>query len=216
MLEKHRRAGAKRRIVKLNFWRIPGCLLAAAIVFESAAHAQAKDDTAAPGASLAVEADAAAYALKGYSGIFRVTLANGFNIAFGSGRYNVPNFVVKGQDNYEQARWKATSESIQVLRVGYRFRGPMRDGPVVDAIVLNQKWRLRSERVAGETRFRPIGVGLSGGYYIHLGRHFYIYPTASLTHNSVYSGTTSLQGFNYRVPKFQFNGSVHVGWEWGL
>jgi len=32
----------------------------------------------------------------------------------------------------------------------------MKNGPVVGAIVLNQNWRLRSERFAGETRFRPV------------------------------------------------------------
>lgn len=91
----------------------------------------------------------------------------------------------------------------------------MKDGPVLDAIVINQNWRLRSGRFPGQTNFRQIGAGISGGYYFHIGKHFYIYPTASLTRNTVYSGEASLSGIPYKVRPTQFNGSVHVGWEWG-
>jgi hypothetical protein len=167
-------------------------------------------------ASVAVEADAAAYALKGYSGIARVTLKNGLNIALGTGRYNVPGFILSGDKNYDAAKWKATAESIQVFRLGYRFGGAMRNGAVIDAIVINQNWRLRSGNFAGETKFKQIGAGISGGYYIHIGKHFYIYPTASLTRNTVYSGEARIGSLEYRVRPTQFNGSVHVGWEWGL
>jgi len=167
-------------------------------------------------ASFAVEVDAAAYALKGYSGIARVTLRNGLNIAFGAGRYDVPGFILSGDENYDFAKWKATAESLQVFRIGYRFGGAMRNGFVIDAIVINQNWRLRAENFRGETKFKQIGAGISGGYYIHIGKHFYIYPTASLTRNTVYSGETSVGNLNYRVRPTQFNGSVHVGWEWGI
>lgn len=184
--------------------------------FASAAFAQANPEETAPKGSIAFEADAAAYGLSGYSGIARYTFKNGFNVALGTGRYNVPGFILKNDSNYDAAKWKATSESIQVLRAGYRFKGPMKNGPAVDVIVINQKWRLRSESRGGETTFRPLGVGLSGGYYFHIGKHFYIYPTASFTHNTVYSGQTAVNGFNYKVSRWQPNGSVHVGWEWGL
>jgi len=166
-------------------------------------------------ASFAVEADAAAYALRGYSAIGRVTFPNKLNIALGAGRYNVPSFILRGDDNYEAAQWKATAQTIQVLRVGYRFRGAMKDGPVLDAIVINQNWRLRAGSFPGQTNFRQIGAGISGGYYFHIGKHFYIYPTASLTRNRVYSGEASVGGIPYKVRPTQFNGSVHVGWEWG-
>ena len=164
--------------------------------------------------SFAIEADALAYPLGGYSGIFRVSLANGFNIALGAGRFDVPEFLLEGQDSFDAAGWKATSESIQVLRVGYRFGRANANGLVLDAIVINQQWKLTAEKLNASTSFRPLGVGVSSGYYLHLGRHFYVYPTASLTWNRVYDGSTSVQGLDYEVARVQFNGSVHVGWEW--
>jgi hypothetical protein len=165
--------------------------------------------------SIAVEADAAAYFLKGYSGIVRWTAKNGFNVALGTGRYNVPGFILKNDSNYKLAEWKANSESIQVFRVGYRFNGPMKNGLAVDGIVINQNWKLRSAKLGGESNFRPIGVGASVGYYFHIGKHFYIYPTGSFTYNTVYSGQTQINGTDYHVSKWQPNGSVHVGWEFG-
>jgi hypothetical protein len=178
--------------------------------------ASALGQSESPRASIAIEADALAYALPGYSGIVNVSLRNRLQFAVGTGRYEVPNFLLKGDKSYDQARWKATATSLQVYRVGYRFRGPMKDGPVAGLILLDQKWRLRSERFAGETRFRPISAGITGGYYFHIGKHFYIYPTGAYTFNRVQSGSTSLGGFNYRVEKSGLIGSVHVGWEWGL
>ena len=163
--------------------------------------------------SVAIEADALAYPLGGYSGIVNLTFNNGLSIALGAGRYNVPGFVVEGQETFDEAGWKGTSESIQVLRLGYRFRGPGTNGPAVHAIVLNQNWRLEAERLGDETRFRPLGVGVSGGYYFHIGRHFYVYPIAAATYNTVYSGETSVQGRNYDVAAWQINPSVHIGWE---
>lgn len=164
--------------------------------------------------SLAIEADALAYPLGGYSGIFRVSLGNGLNIALGTGRFDVPGFLLEGQDSFDAAGWKATSESIQVLRVGYRFGQAGANGLVLDAIVINQKWKLTADRLGASTSFRPLGVGASSGYYLHLGRHFYVYPTLSLTWNGVYDGSTSVQGLEYKVARIQLNGSVHVGWEW--
>jgi hypothetical protein len=164
--------------------------------------------------SFALEADALAYPLGGYSGIFRVSLANGFNVALGTGRFDVPEFLLEGQDSFDAAGWKATSESIQVLRVGYRFGKANANGLVLDAIVINQKWKLTAEKLNTSTSFRPLGVGVSSGYYLHLGRHFYVYPTVSLTWNGVYDGSTTVQGLDYKVARLQLNGSVHVGWEW--
>ncbi len=53
-------------------------------------------------------------------------------------------------------------------------------------------------------------------YYVHVGKHFYIYPTAVYTHNNVYSGETSIKGTAYKTDKFSPNASLHVGWAWGL
>ena len=168
----------------------------------------------APVGSVAAEADVLAYGLSGYSGIFSVTLPNKLQVAFGVGRYDPPSFLLSGDANYDQAQWTATVTSIQVARATYRFRGAMKSGPALGAIVLNQNWRLRSEPLAGETRFRTLSVGVTGGYYIHLGRHFYLYPTAAFTHNGV-SGSTSIKGTSYQVERWSPNASLHAGWEWG-
>jgi hypothetical protein len=116
-------------------------------------------------------------------------------------------------ENYDTARREGTVTSVQVFRAGYRLKGPMRNGPALAAIVLNQNWRLRSAPLGGETRFRTLSVGLSGGYYFHIGKHFYIHQTAAFTHNDVSSGSTSVNGTNYKVEEWGPNGSVHIGWE---
>jgi hypothetical protein len=167
-------------------------------------------------ATLAVEADAISFFIGGYSGILNVSLGNGLQAAFGSGSYDVPSFLLEGDANYDSAQWKARSTSVQVLRVGYRFNGPMKNGPVMAAIILNQSWRLRSEALGGETRFRPISAGLSAGYYLHVGPHFYLYPTAAFTYNWVQSGEASVGGARYEVKKLGPNGSLHAGWEFAL
>jgi hypothetical protein len=170
--------------------------------------------TATARRTVAVEADAASFFIGGYSGIVNVSFANGLQVALGTGRYDVPDFLLTGDAAYTVARWEATSTSVQVLRAGYRFNGPGRNGPVLAAIVMNQNWRLRSAPLAGETRFRPLSVGLSGGYYLHMGPHFYVYPTLAYTHNQVISGTAMVKGTRYKVERFAPNGSLHAGWEW--
>ena len=70
---------------------------------------QASKEESTIKASIAVEADAAAYALAGYSGIVNLSLRNGFQVAFGSGRYDVPSFLLKGDSNYEKAKWLCQS-----------------------------------------------------------------------------------------------------------
>jgi hypothetical protein len=92
----------------------------------------------------------------------------------------------------------------------------MKNGPAVAGILLTQNMRLRSEPLVGETRFRQLGVGVSAGYYFHIGKQFYIYPIAAYTRNSVRSGSTSIRGTSYTVEKYSLNESVHIGWEWGL
>ncbi len=59
-------------------------------------------------------------------------------------------------------------------------------------------------------------MGISGGYYLKIGSHFYIYPTVAFTNNWVSSGEKSIGGVNYDVEPWAPNGSVHVGWEWKL
>lgn len=168
----------------------------------------------APSASIAAEADAIAYGLSGFSGIISVTLPGKLQFAIGAGRYEVPRLLLKADEHDDVAGWKATATSIQVARITYRFNGAMRNGPAVGAIVLNQRWKLRSAALGGETRFRPLSVGATAGYYVHVGKHFYVYPTAALTYNRVISGSTSVQETNYHVDRLAPNGSVHVGWEW--
>jgi len=166
-------------------------------------------------ASVAAEADVLAYGLPGYSAIFSATLPNKLQFAFGIGRYEVPSFLLSGDANNDAADWQATVTSLQVARVTYRFRGAMKSGPAIGAVMLNQNWRLRSDRLGGETRFRPLSVGLTGGYYVHVGPHFYVYPTAAFTYNRVMSGTASVKGLAYTVERWSPNASLHAGWEWG-
>lgn len=164
--------------------------------------------------SVALESDVLSFGLKGYSGILSVSMPNGLMVAFGSGRYEVPSFLLSGDANYEAAHWKATSTSVQVLRATYRLNGPMRSGPALGAIVLNQNWRLSAEKLTGETKFQPVSVGITSGYYIYFGKHFYVYPTVAFTYNRVASGKAELNGVPYHVAEFAPNGSLHMGWEW--
>ena len=187
--------------------------IALVVVLSSVARAQTPVEEPARKTSIALESDVLSYFIGGYSGILNVSFANGFQVAFGSGRYDVPGFLLEGDDNYDKAKWKATATSVQVLRATYRFNGPRRNGPALGAVVLNQNWKLRSETLAGETRFKQINAGITGGYYFHLGKHLYLYPTAAFTYNDVYSGSTSVRGTNYKVAKLAPNASLHMGWE---
>jgi hypothetical protein len=184
----------------------------AALIVPVRAQDAGRPEEERPKVSFALETDALSYGLKGYSGIANVTLRNGLQFAVGEGRYNVPGLLLNGDKNYDQAKWKATVTGIQVFRTTYRFKGPMKSGPAVGAILLNQNWRLRSGAFGGETKFRELSSGITGGYYVHLTKHFYIYPTAAYTYNTVTSGQTSLGGLELHRPKFGFNASVHVGW----
>jgi hypothetical protein len=175
--------------------------------------AEAQTPATSRRASVALEADAVAYGIGGYSGIVSVSLPNGLQFAVGNGRYEVPTFMLEADANFEAARWKATSTSIQVVRAMYRFRGPNKNGLALGAIVLNQNWRLRSKALGGESKFSPLSVGLTAGYYLHIGKHFYLYPTTAFTYNKVVSGKASVNGTPYSVAKFGPNGSLHAGWE---
>jgi hypothetical protein len=188
--------------------------LTCALLLAVAPLASAQAPTASRPASIALEADAISYFIGGYSVIGTLTLRNRLLVALGTGRYELPAFLLEGDENYDTAEWEATSTSVQVLRVGYRFHGAMRNGPVLGLIALNQNFQLTSEPLAGSTEFRTLSVGLTGGYYFHIGSHFYIYPTVAFTYNSVLSGETSINGTSYTVEEFSPNGSVHVGWEW--
>lgn len=182
------------------------------IAFTAAVSAQSPS-SASPSTSIALEADVLAYGLDGFSVMGNLSFAGGFQVALGTGSYDVPSFLLRGDANYDRARWKATSTSVQVLRMTYRFNGPMRSGPALGGVVLNQNWRLRSETLGGESDFRPLSVGLTGGYYVHLGKHLYLYPTAAFTYNAVVSGEAAVNGTAYRVARFGPNASLHMGWE---
>ena len=186
--------------------------LTLALVLTPAAHAQT-DVTPRPKTSFAAESDVLSYGIDGYSGIVNVSLGNRMQAAFGTGRYEVPSFLLKGEDNFEAAKWKATATSVQVLRVTYRFNGPRRNGPALGVVALNQNWTLGSQTLGGSTRFKQLNTGITGGYYLHLGKHLYLYPTAAFTLNHVYSGSTAVRGTSYEVEKFAPNASLHMGWE---
>lgn len=168
---------------------------------------------AAAESSVAVEADASAFALGGYSLIVRASRSNGLDFAVGTGRYRLPSLFLKGQDSYDEAGWRATSEAIQVARVGYRWRGPHTNGPTVGAIVLNQLWHIEASETGGSSRFKTLGIGVNTGYYVHLGSHFYLYPTASITFEHEYGGASRVGDLDYAVSRLGYAGSIHVGWE---
>jgi hypothetical protein len=165
-------------------------------------------------ASVAVEADVIAFALPGWSGIVNVSLPNKFQAAFGVGAYEVPSFLLEGDDNYDAVKWQAKAKFLEVFRVTYRFNGPMKNGPAAGVALINQHMRLRAENLTGETTFSQLSVGPSGGYYQHFGKSFYIYPTVAYTHNSVHSGEPVLQGVPYTVEEWGLNYSLHAGWDW--
>lgn len=165
-------------------------------------------------ASIAIEADVLAYALPGYSGILNVSLPSGLQAAFGVGAYEFPSFLLSGDANYDAVKWKAKATFLEVFRVTYRFRGPMKNGPALGVALINQHLRLRGDNLSGETNFSQLSVGPSGGYYQHFGKHFYIYPTAAYTRNSVHSGEPVLQGVPFTVEKWGLNYSLHAGWDW--
>ena len=108
--------------------------------------------------SVALEGDGIAYGLGGYSGILQVAAPNGFEVALGSGRYTLPEFVTKTQDTYNEAGWDATSESIQVFRMGYRFAPPLANGFALHAIALHQRFRISSEKLAGVSASNSSGL----------------------------------------------------------
>jgi hypothetical protein len=163
-------------------------------------------------ASIAVESDILSFFISGYSAMINVSLPNKFQAAFGIGAYDVPSFLLEGDDNFDAAQWEARVTSVQVFRATYRFRGPRRSGPALGGVILNQNWRLESAPLNGQTTFREISAGVTGGYYVHLGEHFYIYPIAAYTYNNVYSGETSVRGVSYKTDTFSPNASLHIGW----
>lgn len=188
------------------------CALVFSVVTASAQTPQAPQTATT---SVAAEADVLAYGLPGYSGIVSVTTPSKLQVAFGMGRYAVPGFLLKEDDNYDAVKWKATATSLQAARVTYRFRGAMKSGPAIGVVALNQHWRLRAEKLTGEGKFWLLNVGVTGGYYIHAGKHFYLYPTAAFTRNIVHSGSASVSGTSYTVARYGPNASLHAGWEWG-
>lgn len=194
--------------------RLQSLTFALAALVSAAAPLDAQSTVEPRRMSLAIESDVLSYGLAGYSGIVSVSFARGLQVALGTGRYDVPTFLLEGDANYEAAHWKATSTSVQVLRATYRFKGPMKNGLALGAVVLNQNWRLSGEKLAGSTKFQPVSVGLTAGYYLHLGKHLYLYPTTAFTYNTVASGEATLQGTAYHVAKWAPNGSLHMGWEW--
>jgi hypothetical protein len=209
-----RRASFSPRVVVDSRTKVPRVAVIAASFAIGIGSTAAAQGVAAR-TSIAAESDVLSFFIGGYSGIVNVSLPNKLLVALGTGRYEVPTFLLEGEKSYDAAKWKATSTSVQVLRVGYRFHGPFRNGPVLGGVILNQNWHLRSEPYAGESRFRPLSVGVTGGYYYHIGAHFYVYPTLAFTHNQVVSGTAAVNGHAYSVAKFAPNGSLHAGWEFG-
>lgn len=168
--------------------------------------------TSEPRVSIAFETDILSYFFSGYSAMANVSWPNKLQAAFGIGRYDVPGFLVESDPKYDVAKWEATVTDVQAFRTTYRFNGPRRSGPAVGGVILSQNWRLRSAPLGGQTTFRELSAGVTGGYYIHVGPRFYVYPTAAFTFNDVYSGSTSIAGTRFKTETFSPNASLHLGW----
>ena len=161
--------------------------------------------------------DILSFFISGYSAMMNVSLPNKIQMAFGIG----------AGTTYRVFLWRATPISMSPsgrreshpfrcsVRL-YRFRGPMTSGPALGGVMLNQNWHLQSAPLSGSTKFSEFSVGVTGGYHCHVGKHFYIYPTAAYTYNNVYSGETTVNGTNYKTDKFSPNASLHVGWASGM
>lgn len=196
----------------LRFLKSTALLLSLLVVPSAHAEGEASDRHA----SIAAETDILSFFIGGYSAMVNVSFPNKLQLAFGVGSYDVPSFLLEGDEHFDTAKWEAECTAVQVLRATYRFKGPMKSGPALGVVAIHQDWKLTSAPLAGETTFRPFGVGLTGGYYFHIGDHFYVYPTAAFTYNKVLSGSTSIDGTSYEVEQFGPNASLHIGWEWGL
>jgi len=201
---------------RISNYTVIACAVALTVATAPFASAQVSERAPNERVSIAVEADILSFFASGYSAMLNVSMPNRFQVAFGVGNYDVPGFLVEGDPNFDAAQWDARVTSVQVFRATYRFRGPMKSGPALGGVFLNQNWRLRSAPLNGETTFRELSTGVTGGYYVHIGPSFYIYPTAAYTYNNVYSGETSIKGIIYKTDRFSPNASVHVGWAWGL
>lgn len=164
--------------------------------------------------SVAVEADALAYALKGHSFILRKTFDSGFDVALGTGKFTLPDFFIDmTQDNHDEMKWKARNDSIHVLRAGYRFSKPNEDGFSAHLIAMKQKWSITSDALHENSDFTVMSYGASVGYTYHIGKHFYLYPTIAYVGNSVTNGSNKIQGEKFNVPDSDFAESLHVGYE---
>lgn len=166
------------------------------------------------GGTWALEADALSFFLNGHSTIIRHTWDSGFEVALGAGKFTLPGSIVEGEQNdYDQVKWEAESESIQVARLGYRFGKPYSNGLAIHLIAMNQRWHIKSKTLDEGTRYSLLATGLSTGYYYHLSKSFYIYPVISITQNNIYKGDTDVAGKSYDVPDAAWSGSIHVGFE---
>jgi hypothetical protein len=166
------------------------------------------------GGTWAIEADALSFFLNGHSTILRHTWDNGFEAALGAGKFTLPSTIVEGEQNdYDQLKWEAESESIQVARIGYRFGKSYTNGWAFHLIAMNQRWHVKSKTVSEGTRYSLLATGISTGYYFHLTKSLYFYPVVSVTQNNIYKGDTDVGGKSYDVPDASWSGSLHVGFE---
>src|ERR1044071_990840 len=197
-------------MIRVSTRNVIAIAFALTVAIAPRASAQTSQPASDERVSIAVESDILSFFIGGYSAMVNVSLPNKFQMAFGIGSYEVPGFLVEGDPNFDVAQWEARVTSVQVFRATYRFKGPMRSGPALGGAILNQNWRLQSAPLNGETTFREVSVGITGGYYVHLGPHFYLYPTAAYTYNNVYSVEPSINGIDYKTDKFSPNASLHV------
>lgn len=84
-----------------------------------------------------------------------------------------------------------------------------------EAVRVDAKRRASQAEPKPKPKAKAASAKSRRGYYVHLGEHVYLYPTAAFTYNRVISGSTSVRGTNYHVEKLAPNASLHAGDQWG-
>ena len=203
-------------MIRRSSYNLIALAFAATLGVTTHVSAQTVQPTSSEAASIAIESDILSFFISGYSGIVNLSLANGFQTAFGVGRYDVPSFLVEGDANFDAAQWTATVPSVQVFRATYRFRGPdeewsrVRIGRVEPKLAASVGAFGRRDQVSDPQS----GTDWRLLYSCRQALSTFIQPPP-IRYNKAF-GETSIRGVNYHVERFAPNASLHVGWEWGL
>jgi hypothetical protein len=168
--------------------------------------------TTANAASVSLEADPFAYFMNGYSLNVRTLFDSGLDISAGIMGVNVPEHVLK-DSQIDGADWRASISDGQLLKVGYKFSKPYRDGFSTHLFASRQKWNVKSRAAQEKSDFTVIGTGVSLGYTYHLPKSFYLFPFATYAVNTITEGNEKVQGYRYKIDSSEIGLGVNLGFE---